>query len=315
MTSLRDTLSEFVAVRRALGAKFHEPAVTLRGFVNFLEFEGAEHVTTALALRWATAPVGVQPSTWARRLCAVRQFAIWLSVTDPETEVPPHGLLAARHRRTTPHIFTEQEIEELMAVAARLPSRTGLRALTHQTLIGLLAASGLRSGEAVALDAGDVDLHDGILSVRETKFGKSRFVPLDESARVALARYAKRRDELCPDRRTSAFLVSERGVRVGLSAARRTFAALSRSIGLRAPTKGRRIGRGPRLHDLRHTFATCRLVEWYRAGLDVDRLMPALATYLGHGRVQDTYWYIQAVPELLALATEHQAAQTSGVAP
>jgi len=312
MSTLRESLAAYVATRRALGTKLREPATSLRRFVDFLEREIAEYVTSELALRWATEPAGVLPSTWARRLCTVRRFAAWLSVTDPRTEVPPRGLLRARHRRNTPHIFADHEIEQLMGEAARLSSPTGLRALTQETLIGVLVATGLRPGEALALDVQDVDLQDGILSVRRTKFGKSRFVPVHESVRAALAHYAERREAVRPRRQTKAFFVSERGTPLGHAAVRRTFAILSRAIGLRTAMERRRIGRGPRLQDLRHTFATKRLVDWYRAGLDVDRMMPALATYLGHVQVHNTYWYIQAVPELLQLATERQAARPWG---
>jgi integrase len=176
----------------------------------------------------------------------------------------------------------------------------------------LLAATGLRPGEALALDARDVDIANGILSIRETKFGKSRFVPLHETTRVALAHYAERRDEAIRRPRTDAFLISERGTRLSSCATRRTFAQISCAIGLRQRATGRRIGRGPRLHDLRHSFATRRLIEWYRAGLDVDRELPKLATYLGHVHVAYTYWYIQAVPELLQLAAERSAARQAG---
>jgi integrase len=235
----------------------------------------------------------------------VRRFAAWLSAFDPRTEIPPRRLLECRHRRRKPHIFTDREIEQLMGSLAGLPSPTGLRALTYVTLIGLLAATGLRPGEALSLDILDVDLKDGVLTIRQTKFGKSRFVPVEQSALTALTHYAECRDELCSRRQTDAFLVSERGTRLQHCAARRTFARVSQAIGLRPSADGRRIGRGPRLQDFRHTFATRRLIDWYRAGLDVEREMPKLADYLGHANVGHTYWYIEAVPELLQLATEY----------
>lgn len=304
MSALRNALAEYVAIRRALGAQLYEPAMTLGHFVDFLEREGVEFITSALALRWAREPSGVQPSTWARRLGMVRRFAVWQSAFDPRTEVPPKGLIKARHRRKTPYIFTDQQIEQLMTEAARLPSPTGLRSLTYATLIGLLAATGLRPGEAVGLDLPDVNLETGVLTVRKSKFGKTRLVPVEDSTRVALTCYAERRDKLCPRRRIDAFLLSEGGTRLKPSSARRTFAKLSRTIKLRKPMNGKRIGRGPRLQDLRHTFATRRLLEWYRTGLDAERKMPGLATYLGHVDVAHTYWYIEAIPELLQLATE-----------
>jgi len=305
VSRLSEQLVAYIEMRRALGAKLGEPALTLRGLVELIEREGGETVTAALALRWATASTGVQPSTWSRKLGHVRGFATWLSVTDPRTEIPSWHLLAARHRRKAPHIYTDEEMSKLMAEANNLRSPKGLRAATHRTLIGMLAATGLRPGEALALDVSDVDLEKGILNVRWTKFGKSRFVPVEESARQALVQYAEVRDRLFADHHSHAFLVSERGKRLGSSAARRAFAILSKDIGLRPPpAKARRLGQGPRLQDIRHTFATRRLIEWYRAGLDVSRLLPGLMTYLGHASIQSTYWYIQAVPELLQLASK-----------
>ena len=312
MSALRDALAEYVAVRRALGTKYQEPAATLGHFVDFVEREGAEFITTGLALRWAQESKGVQRATWARKLSMVRGFAAWRSAFDQRTEVPPRRLLDVRHRRPKPYIYTERDIEQLMSEAARLKSPKELRGLTYVTLIGLLAATGLRPGEAIALDVADVDLEAGILTVRQTKFGKSRFVPVEQSTCSALAHYAKRRDAVFPRRQTGAFLVSERGARLGPYAARRTFAEVSRAIGLRAPAADKRIGRGPRLQDFRHAFTTRRLVDWYRAGLDVDREMPKLTTYLGHANTVSTYWYIEAVPELLQLATEYLCGRRGG---
>lgn len=304
MSTLRDSLAKYLALRRALGTQLRDAAVTLAHFVEFLEGEGTEVISIELAVRWARQPAHAQRATWAARLTLVRQFAAWLSSIDPRTEVPPRRILEARRTRPTPHIYTEKQIAALMGEAARLPSRTGLRALTYATLIGLLASTGLRPGEALALDGPDVDLQNGILAVRDTKFGRSRFVPVDETTRVALADYAERRDRLCPLRRTTAFLVSEHGARLQPASARQTFGRISCTIGLRSGDGSHRIGRGPRLQDFRHSFATKRLVEWYRAGMDVERELPKLATYLGHVQVADTYWYIQAIPELLQLATQ-----------
>jgi site-specific recombinase XerD len=312
MSALHEALMQYVTLRRALGTQLQEPAMTLCHFVEFLEREGSEFITSELALRWAMEPKPVQRATWARRLGMVRKFASWLSTVDPRHEVPPRRMLAARRRRNKPHIFTHQEIVRLMDEAARLDSSTGLRALTYVTLIGLLTATGLRPGEALALDVADVDLQSGILAIRETKFGKSRFVPVEESTRAALARYVKHRNQLCAQSGTEAFFVSERRKRLQGCAARRTFASISCAVGLRVPTGSRRIGRGPRLQDFRHCFATRRLIEWYRAGLDVGREMPKLATYLGHVDVGHTYWYIEAIPELLQLATERLATRQAG---
>ncbi len=304
MSTLHDALSQYVAVRRALGTQLAEPAQTLRQFVTFVERAGSTRITTQLALRWAMTPKGVQPATWARRLSMVRRFAVWWSAFDPATEVPPPRLLPARKRRRRPHIFTDEEIRRLMAAAAQRRSRTGLRGLTYTTLIGLLAATGLRPGEALMLDRSDVDLDEGILSIRESKFGKSRLVPITPSTRDVLQQYAIQRDALCVKPSSQAFLVAESGRRVQGSAARRMFAKLTCEIGLRHAIGPKRWGRGPRLQDFRHTFATRRLVEWYRAGIDVGGELPKLSTYLGHVEVGLTYWYIEAIPELLTLATE-----------
>lgn len=315
MGAIRDSLIQYVAVRRALGTTFYEPALALDHFVDLLELEGAEFITIDLAMRWAMASKLVERATWGRRLSQVRGFAKWLSAIDSRNEIPPTQLLSARRRRNAPHIYTEREIDDLMAQAARLHSRTGMRALTYTTLIGLLVATGLRPGEAIRLDRTDVDLVSGILSIRESKFGKSRFVPVDESTRAALARYAQSRDRLCSQRLSEAFLVSERGNRLIASSVRSMFVRMSRATGLRAAMDDGRDGYGPRLQDFRHSFATGKLVEWYRAGLDVTRELPKLATYLGHVDVGLTYWYIEAVPELLELAASYLDRNRSGEQP
>jgi site-specific recombinase XerD len=312
MTALRDALVQYVAVRRALGMKLREPALTLDHFVDFVEQEGSEFITTQLAVRWAMEHKYVQHSTWARRLGMVRGFAAWLSAIDHRTEVPPKRLLDAHRRRVAPHIYTDTEIEQLMLESSRLPSPTGLRALTYSTLIGLLCATGIRPGEAIALDRSDVDILNGILFIRETKFGKSRFVPVEETTRRALERYSQERDKLHSQRLSEAFLINEGGKRLSDCSARRTFAKISCVIGIRAKVDHHRIGRGPRLQDFRHTFATKKLIEWYRAGLDVKQELPKLATYLGHVDVGLTYWYIEAVPELLQLATEYLGVHQTG---
>jgi integrase len=304
MSALRDAVEEYIAVRRVLGAKLHRAAAELRGFVDYLEREGAEFVTTELSLRWAQASARTQVATRAERLSVVRHFAMWRSVTDARTEVPPHGLLPHRRSRKPPYLYSDDEIERLVTEAARLRSAAGLRGPTFATLFGLLAATGLRLGETLTLDVADVNLSDGILTVRKAKFGKSRFVPVHESTLQALADYAHRRDRVFPRRTHDAFFLTERGKRITHSMAEWTFARVSCAIGLRAPAPRGFTGSGPRLHDLRHRFAARRLIEWYRAGADVERELPKLATYLGHVHARHTYWYIEAVPELLQLATE-----------
>jgi site-specific recombinase XerD len=312
MSALHDALTEYLATRRALGTQLTWPESSLRKFVDLVDAEGAEFLTTEIAMRWAVSSVGVQRATHARRLAIVRGFAVWLQATDARTQVPPRGLLVARHCRPAPHIYSDCEIADLMAATGQLRSASGLRDPTFKTLIGLLAATGLRPGEALKLDITNVDLEGGVLSIRESKFRKSRFVPLEDSARAALAAYATFRDTVKPRRETRAFLVTARGSRLAGSAVRRTFARLCQTVGLRPRGHARGVGYGPRLQDFRHSFATRRLVEWYRAGLDVNRLMPRLSTYLGHVSAVETYWYIQAVPDLLRLATERPGTAARG---
>jgi integrase len=301
MSRLDEALNEYLAIRRALGFELREVAGCLRNFVAFLQTERASHITTQLALRWATQPAEAQPSTWAGRLGMVRRFAAWHSAMEPRTEIPPAGLLPHRYQRKKPHIYTDEEIEKLLLRAAQLASPRGLRAHTYTTLFGLLAVSGMRVNEALNLDRPDVDLGHGILTIQRTKFGKSRHVPVHPSTVDALKQYADRRDRVLA-KPTSAFFVSERGIRITEWMARYTFARVSQQLGLRSVAKSH--GRGPRLHDMRHRFAARTLIQWYRAGLDVERELPKLATYLGHVHINETYWYLEAVPELLQLATD-----------
>jgi integrase/recombinase XerD len=302
LNSLEQALKDYLRIRRSLGFLLREPATCLRNFVAFLQAQRASYVTAELALRWATQPTKAQPSTWAWRLGMVRRFAIWHSAFEPRTEIPPAGLLPHRYRRKLPHIYSDEEIERLLRRTQQLPSPKGLRARTYTTLFGLLVATGMRVNEALGLDRQDVDLDRGILYIRRTKFGKSRYVPVHPSTVDALKKYTQARDRIFPAPLTPAFFISEQGRRITEWMARYTFAKLSQRLGLRVPAKGH--GRSPRLHDMRHRFAARTLVHWYRAGLDAERELPKLATYLGHVHVNDTYWYLEAVPELLQLATD-----------
>jgi len=300
MNPLRQAVEDYLAMRRALGFKLRLAAGMLREFASLAEAERASHITTALALRWATQPVGVQPAQWANRLGVVRRFARFLSASDPRTEVPPPGLLPYRYQRKPPYIYRDIEIRRLLQAAARIGSATGLRAASYSTLIGLLAVSGLRISEAIGLDDEDVDLSEGVLTIRRTKFGKSRLVPLHPSTTRALRGYLRTRDRIRPLRPSDAFFVGEQGRRLSEWTVRWTFNKLSRETGLRGPSERR----GPRLHDFRHRLAVKTLIGWYRRGVDVEARLPVLSTYLGHGHVTDTYWYLSAVPELLRLAAE-----------
>jgi len=304
MSELRESIEEYLAVRRSLGFKLAEVGRCLHNFVDFAQGEGASYITTELVLRWVQLATHVQPATRAARLASVRRFAAWHSATDPRTEVPPQGLLPHRYRRTRPYIYSDDEISRIVLTAGELASAKGLRARTYSTLFGLLAVTGMRVSEALSLDRTDVDLEARVLTLRRTKFGKTRLVPVHPSTCDALRAYGHDRDQIVRASFTAGFFVSEHGTRISGCATRSTFAKVSREIGLRAPAQGQRRGHGPRLHDMRHRFAVKTLIDWYRAGLDIEVEIPKLATYLGHVHVHDTYWYLEAVPELLALATQ-----------
>lgn len=303
MSTLRESMEQYIQLRRNLGAKLRGVEGVLRNFVTFAEQEQASFITKDLVLRWVEKPRHIQPATRASRFQMVRGFAVWLNATDRRTEVPPIGMLPYRYYRKMPYIYSNIEIEKLIQAACQLPSPKGLKGPTYSTIFGLLSVTGMRVSEVLALDRDKVNLKEGILEVHRTKFGKSRLVPLHESTRKILGEYAQVRDRIVRRPKSKAFFISEGGKRVTQWATRYNFAKVSREVGLRPPSKDRRHGHGPRLHDMRHRFAARTLVDWYRAGADVEREIPKLATYLGHAHVNDTYWYIEAVPELLELAS------------
>jgi len=298
MSALQNALDEYLAIRRALGYKLYNDGLVLQQFVQFAESEVADFITIKLSLRWATQSVNAQPAYWARRLSILRGFAKYRSASDPRTEVPPANLLPHRAHRPAPYIYTDNEVRHLIKAAMQLPSAGGLRRHTYATLFGLIAVSGMRISELLHLDREDVDLKQAILTVRNGKFGKTRWIALHSSTRQALQQYGIKRDHLCPNPQVPSFFVSERGVRLTGDIVRHTFVKLSRQIGLRSPTDSH----GPRLHDFRHRFAVNTLLEWYRSDTDVNRHLLELATYFGHVHVTDTYWYLSATPELMQLA-------------
>jgi site-specific recombinase XerD len=298
MGELKEAVKEYLSLRRALGFELCRPGRLLHKFALFAEQQDASFITTELALRWAIQPKGVQPFTWAERLGVVRRFAQYRIASDPRTEIPSQELLPYRYQRKQPYIYNDDEITQLLEAAKHLESPTGLRSSTYSTLFGLLAATGMRISEPIALDSQDVDTVNGILTIRRTKFGKSRLIPIHSSTQSKLRQYASLRDQVFSRPRTPSFFVSDRGMRLVDYNVRWTFVKLSRQIGLR----GLSDSNGPRLHDLRHRFAVKTLLHWYRTGADVETHMPQLATYLGHVHVNDTYWYLSAIPELLEFA-------------
>jgi integrase/recombinase XerD len=296
MNTLRQAVNEYLSMRRALGFKLHDAGRALADFVAFMERRHGSYITQPLALAWAKRPSGVQAAEWARRLSFVRLFARYRSATDPRTQIPPPGLLPYRPQRARPYLYTDHEIRDLLQAARRLPGNDELRPWTYYCLFGLLAVSGLRLGEARNLQLDDVDLDAAVLTIQGTKFGKSRLVPLHVSTCKALADYSARRERRWAARPASSYLfVNNCGNRLDYGQIHRTFYTLSRQIGLRGPNDSH----GPRLHDLRHRFATKAILRWYRNGEDAERRMPILSAYLGHVHCSDTYWYLNAMPELM----------------
>ncbi len=297
-SSLRDALEDYLVVRRSLGFKLHSAGRLLGQFVGYLEGQGTNVVTVDNALGWATLPANRSPHWLAIRMRAVRGFARYLHGIDPAHQVPPTGLMRLGTCRATPYLYSGAEVAALMQAAATL--RPGLRAATYETLIGLLSCTGLRVGEAIALDDTDLDHQSGLLEVRDSKFGKHRLVPLHPSALRALQDYGNLRDELQPRRASPALFVSTRGTRLLHSNIDLTFGRLARQAGLTPRSAPCR----PRLHDFRHSWAVSTLLDGYAAAADISVLMPLLATYLGHGDPKHSYWYLSAAPELMALASQ-----------
>jgi len=282
-----------------LGFKLRDAGNCLSKFVACLENHGAAHITIPLALAWAQQDSSAQPSTCAQRLGYVRSFARHCSASDPQTEIPPRDLLPYRPRRARPYLYSDEEIERLLRGALDLQPVDGLRPWTFYCLLGLLSVAGLRIGEAIRLQLEDVDLQAGLLTVRGTKFGKSRLVPIHPSTQAVLTQYQARRERFAAEHPASSyFFITRRGNHLDIGDIHRTFYKLSRQIGLRGETASQ----GPRLHDFRHRFAVQTLLQWYRSGADVERRLPVLSTYLGHVHVADTYWYLSVCPELMGQA-------------
>lgn len=299
MSTLAQYAEEYQRLRRALGHDLAESARLLPRFVAYLEAIGATTITTEVALAWVQRPDADPSSTiWARRMTVVRGFARHMSGIDPATEIPPLGLVVFRRHWRPPFIYSLTDVVALMTEVPRLIP-TPLRAATFQTMIGLLAATGMRVSEAIALSRSDVDRVEGVLVVRASKFNKSREIPVDSTTVDALSSYAEIRDRCVPHPRSPTFFVSKYGTPVIYTDFGTKFRALVTASGVGAGSPVR-----PRIHDLRHSFAVRALVRWYRAGEDVGTLLPRLSTYLGHLTPGYTYWYLSAAPELLALAAE-----------
>jgi integrase/recombinase XerD len=297
--------ADYLALRRALGTRLQQPGQLLRDFAAGLDARRITRLTVAEALAWAAAPAGTSPYWHGWRLGVLRGWSRYLHSLDPVHEVIPDDLIPGTYPRRTPFVFTGAEIAALMEAAARL--RYALTAATFHTLLGLLATTGIRPGEAFGLDRDSVGLEAGVLTVVSTKTSQVRRLGMHDTTITALTGYARRRDLLCPHPAQPYFLLSVRGTRLNATIADRTFRGLARAAGVTARPDGTR----PLLRSFRHTFAVTTILSWYRDGTDVDAAMPALSAWLGHSNPRDTYWYISATPELLALAVEKMTSTAS----
>jgi integrase len=303
---LHEALTDYLSLRRALGFQLANAGRLLGQFVGYLEQHAITTVTTEHALAWATLPAEASAHWWAIRLSAVRGFAAYLHSLDPCVQIPPAGLIRAGSCRATPYLYSDAEIRSLLQAATSLRPR--LRAATYHSLISLLAITGIRIGEAIALDDADFDLDRGLVVVRNTKFNKHRLVPLHPSATQALTEYRQLRQSTHPRPASPALFLSGAGTRLWHSNITLTFTRLLDQVGLTRRSAACR----PRIHDLRHSFAVATLLRWYRDGADIPALMPRLSTYLGHCDPQHTFWYLSAAPELMALAGERLQAHLGG---
>jgi len=312
--SMVDWVEEYVAQRRNLGFRLRIDREQLLNFAKYVSDTGYQApLTTELMLRWVRVPKQASPSYQIRRLAAIRSFAKYLAIYEPKTEIPPRAIFRATYYRPEPYIYSHQEIESLLAACTVLTSPQGLRPQTYRTLFGLLVATGLRVSEALKLNRSDVDLDQGLLTIRDTKFRKSRLVPIHDSTRQALRRYAELRNRCLPFQILSeTFFLSDTGSALPYSTVSAVFRKLRRRMGWEQKN-GKR---PPRIHDLRHTFACWRILRWYEQGVNVDQFIPHLSTYLGHVKVSDTYWYLTGIPELFAITAnkfEQYAQSKKGV--
>lgn len=321
MSKLRKAADQYLALRRGLGFKLGRTETRLRQFLVFMEAKRTTRITTALALEFAMQVPQLDPRTKAHRLSAVRGFARHHLAADPATQIPPLGLLPGGSKRAHPYLYSEAEILRLLEGAKAYPSWnrfpgpwwSRFQAWTFYCIFGLLAVTGMRVGEVLGLESGDIDWREGVLTIRQAKFGKSRLVPLHPSTLKALATFARHRDRFFAQQHPrpvrARFFVRSCGTPLHVTDINRVFLVISRQIGLRAPEAHR----GPRLHDLRHRFAVETLLRWYRQGEKPDRLLPVLSTYLGHTHVSGTYWYLGSTPELMRAAGQRLERRWKGV--
>jgi len=308
MKPLKLMVQEYLSLRRSLGFKLIDTEYVLRWFLAFMEREHATHIKTEAVLRWVHASETVSLPQRSSRFAVIRKFAQYAHALDAAHEVPPYRLVTHRTERINPHIYSDSEVLRLLEACLALPAGNGLRRYTYYTIFGLIAVTGMRISEATSVRRDDVDLSAGIITIRETKFSKTRCIPVHDSTIQVLAEYLRRRDKIHSDALSSTFFLSDSGTALTTAVLRCMFLRISHRIGFRKPNQRY----GPRVHDLRHTFAVKTVMRWYREGADVDQQMPLLSTYLGHVKPSDTYWYLSSVPELVGLAAARLEAHRGG---
>jgi integrase len=300
ISTMTEQAQQYLEFKRNLGYQLYGEGKELLLFANYADqISHKGPVTTEIAVRWAKLPQNADPVYWARRYDVVRRFAKHLSLFDSRTEIPPKRLLGSSKRRQSPHIYSDEEIAALMHAASHLKPTDGLHPRTYVTLFGLLVSTGLRISEALNLSRKNVDLKTNIITVARTKFKKSRLVPISSSTSQALQNYLTFRDAYCPEAKAERFFVGEKGVSLNYRQVLYAFMNLRLHLGWAGTGK-----RPPRIHDFRHTFAVRRLLKWVEEGKNLDRKIFALSVYLGHAQVTDTYWYLSAVPALIAVISQ-----------
>ena len=299
--TMKDRVENYLKYRRNLGFALLAEGGELMAFAKYADAKGHRGaLTTELATEWASSSKRASRLSWARRLEIVRCFAKFCRTIEPNTQIPPKAMFGPAHRRITPHIYSEQEISDLLIATQQLHPIKGLRPITFQFLFCLLVSTGLRISEALRLSRKDVDLIHGVLTIRETKFYKSRYVPLHATAIHALQEYSLLRDKCKPAPHCDKFFILDNGRSINIRQAQYSFNCLRSILGWHK-THHKKM---PRLYDFRHTFVCRRLIAWYEEGKDINQVIPFLSTYLGHVKVANTYWYITGIPKLMAIATK-----------
>ena len=294
-------VESYLAQQRRLGYSLVSEGHQLQNFAAFAEKQKNESaMTVTLALRWANLAPSGSDIAIARRFGLLRPFSRYLSIRDIDSVILPTHFIGPTHRRLPPYIFSDSDIARLMDAANNLTPENGLRPVTMKTLIGLLVSTGLRPGEAVRLRCQDIELSKGKMTIHNSKGWKQRVIPMSSSAVNALKAYNMLRNRLNPLSHTGAFFEFDRSQPLNMRSADYAFGILREAIGLSVKLNGR----SPRLYDLRHTFVCRRVIAWYKAGDNVDCQVTQLSRYLGHKKVSDTYWYLTAIPELMACAAK-----------